>query len=106
SVRGRGLQVGASLDVRRLVFACVAETVSAGSLHGFDENPLRATERPNRLQAAFTDAVVDSAARHAEQLRGVVERYAATDTRFETGVRAVRGQCHQFPQEDAGCSAR
>src|SRR5438477_10433223 len=86
-------------QVRAFVLARIAEALAGRCLHRVDEHALRAADRPNRLQAAFTDAVVYRATRHAEQLGGVVERNAAADTRFETGVGTVVSQCHGVPQK-------
>src|SRR5687768_4663384 len=47
-----------------------------------DQHPLRAAKRADRPQAAVADAVVDRAARHVEQLRRLVDRYAAPEPRL------------------------
>ena len=59
----------------------------AESLHRFEQHALRSAERADRLQPALADPVVDRPPRDAEQLRGMVQRDAAADTRFEAGFR-------------------
>ena len=46
---------------------------------GVDDDPLRTAARADGLQDAFADAVVDRAARHAENLRGTLDGHAAPE---------------------------
>src|SRR5437016_8092706 len=94
---------GSAMDreVRRFFLAVGVHAVLAAFLDGIDQDTLRAAERPNRLQPAFTNAVIDRPARHAEQLRGMVERDTAADTGLTTlfsdvfdQLGRVRGQSH------------
>src|SRR5437867_2527893 len=63
----------------------------------FDQHALRSARGPNGLEPPIPNPVVDSPPRHAQQLRGVVERHAATDTWlravFRCTVAGIHGDC-------------
>src|SRR5439155_14988520 len=92
---------------REVGSACVAPTTqslqcgnrlapaSGGSgraaVNGIEQDALRSAERADRLQAAVSDAVVNRSSRYAQDLGGVVQRYAPADTVFE----AAFCECHR-----------
>ena len=63
-------------------------------LHRIEQHALRSAQGPNRLQPPVANAVVNRPARHAEQLGGMVQRDAATDTGFKAGVSHTRTHRH------------
>src|SRR5262245_49516188 len=77
----------------------------AETLHRIEQYTLRAAPRPDRLQPAFANTVVDGSPGDAQHLRRVVERHAAADTRFQAGIsrhRFVGVRCaHLFPGASA-----
>src|SRR5688572_8413423 len=62
--------------------------------HRVDQHPLRAAESTDSLKTPITDPVVNRPPRDAEDLRRMVQRDAAADTRLETFYR-IAGRCHQ-----------
>ena len=59
----------------------------ASSCYRIDQHALRSAESTDGLKTAVANPVVDGPTGHAEDLRRVVQRHAAADTRFEAAVR-------------------
>ena len=88
-------------SLQRLAAGSRVRRMGAIVLNRVEEHALRAAQRPDRLETAVADAVVNRPAGNAEKFCGMVQRDAATDTSL--GARFRTALSHHHPLS-SGCT--